>query len=273
MTESTTSLGRLLLNSYLESLTGQAYRTATVSSRYRCLSSIDKAIGLETVTPQALETLADIRGWSPGTRYQYASVVSLFTAWATREGLIDADPFAGVRKPRQPRYRPRPISLDQFQLLVDRLANPFRAWAMLAAYAGMRREEITKLRWEHLVQTLTGFDLLIPDGKGGKSDSVPAHPEIVKFLSSGPGAGFVFTTRTGEQYTPNHLGEMAAHAFAGVGVPCGLHQLRHLFGTKLYASTHDIYAVRRALRHDSIQSTEVYVQADTTWIREAVCAL
>jgi integrase len=271
--ETTTPVGRLLLDAYVDSLLGQGFRSATIDSRRRCLQSIDRAIGLDHLDPKALEALADIRSWSKGTRYAYASVCALFTAWEKREGLIDKDPWDGIRKPRQPRYRPRPITHEQLETLLARLGEPYRSWAVLAAYAGLRRDEITKVRREDLVETLDGFDLVVPDGKGGKADAVPAHPEVVSVLRGGGVHGYVFLTRTGNPFTPGHLGELAAHAFRGVGVPCGLHQLRHLFGTQLYADTHDIYAVQRALRHDSIRSTETYVKADVSWIRDAVCAL
>lgn len=157
-------------------------------------------------------------------------------------------------------------------MLLERLATPYRSWAVLAAYAGLRREEICKVRGVDLVPTLTGYDLVVPDGKGGKADAIPAHQEVVDLFKDSAGE-YLFLTRTGRPYTPGHLGELASHAFAAVGVKCGLHQLRHLFGTQLYANTHDVYAVKRALRHDSIRSTEVYVAADVSWIREAVCAL
>lgn len=272
MTQVTTPVGRLLLDAYLESLRGQSFSINTVSSRKRCLQSIDKGIGLEHLSPVTLEQLADIRGWSPGTRYSYAAVCSLFTAWAFREGLLDADPWDGIRKPRQPRYRPRPITQAGLQQLLERLTAPTRSWAVLAAYAGLRREEITRVCGRDLHQTLTGYDLVVTMGKGGKASSLPAHRLVVE-LFDGVDDGPLFRTRTGRPYTAGHLGELACRAFAGVGVPCGLHQLRHLFGTELYRQTHDIYAVKRALRHDSIRSTEIYVEADTSWIADAVLSL
>lgn len=272
MEKSTTPLGRLLLDSYLNSLRGQSFSRETVSSRRRSLQSIDGAIGLQNATPAAFETLADIRGWAPGTRYTYASNCALFFAWAVREQLVDHNPWEGIRRPRQPRYIPRPITDGDLAVILQRVQGAVRAWAVLAAYAGLRRVEIVRVRGTDLVQTLTGHDLLIPRGKGDKPSSVPAHPLVVDLFRSA-GDGHLFTTRTGKPYTPGHLGEIACHAFAGVGVKCGLHQLRHLFATRLYAQTHDVYAVKRALRHDSIRSTEVYVEADTSWIADAVLAL
>lgn len=270
--ETTTHPGRLLLEEYIASLRGQNLRPATISSRERCLRSVDAGVGLLNATPQTLATLADIRGWSPGTRYAYAANVALFFQWAVRAGRAEADPFDQVKRPRQPKYRPRPITRPQLEHLIDTLPWHIGAWATLAGFAGLRRAEICQVRGADLVPTITGHELVIPNGKGGKADAVPAHERVVAIFE-GAGPGHLFLTRSLRPYTPNHLGEVARDAFLKRGVDCTLHQLRHTFGTELYRQTRDVYMVKRAMRHDRLTSTEVYVAADTSWIAEAVCAL
>lgn len=270
--ETTTLPGRLLLEDYIASLQGQNLRPETISSRQRSLRSIDKAIGLLNAAPQTLGALGDIRGWSPGTRYAYGANAALFFAWAHSAGHVAEDPFAGVKRPRQPKYRPRPITRPQLEQLIDSLPWHIAAWATLAGFAGLRRAEIAQVRGADLVPTITGHELVIPNGKGGKADAVPAHERVVG-LFDGVGPGHLFLTRSLRPYTPGHLGEVARAAFLKAGVNCTLHQLRHTFGTELYRHTRDVYMVKRAMRHDRLTSTEVYVAADTSWIAEAVCAL
>lgn len=272
MTEDSTRLGRLLLEEYLTSLAAAHYARSTVDARKRCLASISRHVPLEQMTPGAFATLAQVRGWSPGTLFAYGQIIGLFTRWAHREGHIPVDPFADARRPRQPKYPPRPATRDELAIIEERVAEPMRSWAQLAAYAGLRRMEIAQLRGVDLVPTLTGHDLHIPRGKGGKAAVVPAHDKVVAILEHAP-RGTVFTTRTGRPYTLGHMGEMASTAFRGAGVDVTLHRLRHTFGTELYRATHDVFLVQRALRHDSIRSTQIYVEADTSWIREAVAAL
>lgn len=270
--ETTTHPGRFLLEEYIESLRGQNLRPATLSSRQRSLRSIDRAIGILNVTAQTLDALSDIRGWAPGTKYIYAANCALFFRWAVESGRLAHNPFQGVKRPRQPKYRPRPITRPQLEQLIDRLPWHIAAWATLAGFAGLRRSEIAQVRGADLVPTLTGHELVIPNGKGGKADAVPAHERVAR-LFDGVGEGHLFLTRGLRPYTPNHLGEVAREAFRAAGVDCTLHQLRHTFGTELYRHTHDVYMVKRAMRHDRLTSTEVYVAADTSWIADAVCAL
>lgn len=255
----------------MASLSPGGYSPETLGGCRRSLVSISRAIPLLDLTPEGLATLADIRGWSAGTRYLYAQRAAAFTAWATGEGIMAADPFENARRPRQPRYRPRPITPGELDQLLAAVPDHVAAWATLAAYAGLRRAEIGRVKGRDLVRTLTGWELQV-FGKGSKFDAVPAHPRVRALFRDAP-RGHLFTTRTGRPYTANHLGEVASDAFRAAGVDCTLHQLRHLFGTSLYQRTRDVFMVKRAMRHERIASTEIYVAADTSWVADAVCAL
>lgn len=143
MQETTTPVGRLLLERYLASLKGGNYSPATIIHRRKVLRVIDHSIGLLDLTPELLETLADIRGWRPSTRYGYTGVAALFSAWMDAQGVRQGDPFSQARRPRQPKYRPRPITPAQLHLLETMTSEPVRSFVVLAAYAGLRRAEIT----------------------------------------------------------------------------------------------------------------------------------
>jgi integrase/recombinase XerD len=260
----------ILLDAYLASLAGANLSPETVSSRRRSLRSMSRVVPLLQLDPGAVSTIGDIRGWADGTRYLYAQNAALFMRWALGAGLVERDPFAGGLRPRAPRYRPRPITDAQLAVLVA-LPDPVGSWATVAAYAGLRRAEVAQVRHEHLQRTITGWDLVVPRGKGGKADVVPAHERVAAAI--GPGSGLVWPARSGEAYTPGALGEKAREAFRAAGVDCTLHQLRHWYATTLYRRSHDVLAVQRAMRHDSIQSTQRYVQADVDWVRAQVSAL
>lgn len=184
MTEPTTQVGRLLLNRYIRSLRGDYLRPETIRHRRAVLANLDRSIGLVDLTPDLLETLGDIRGWKQSTRYGYAGVACLFSRWMHEAGVRDHDPFASSRRPRQPKYRARPILPDELRLLEDRCPEPVRSFVILAAYAGLRRGEIANVRWGDLRRTLLGHELVVPDGKGGKFATVPAHPKVVALFGS-----------------------------------------------------------------------------------------
>lgn len=260
----------ILLDAYIASLAGASLSPETISSRRRSLRSMAAAVPLLQLDPGTVATIADIRGWAPGTRYLYVQNAALFMRWAHSEGLVGRDPFARARRPRMPRYRARPITDRQLAVLTA-LPGPVGCWATVAAYAGLRRAEIAQVRHEHLQRTITGWDLVVPHGKGGRDDLVPAHPRVVECI--GPGEGLAWPARGGGAYTPGALGEKARGAFLDAGVDCTLHQLRHWYATTLYRNSHDVLAVQRAMRHESIQSTQRYVEADVDWVRAQVSAL
>jgi integrase len=207
------------------------------------------------------------RELSPGTTYQYHSVAAGFSKWLKIAGIVDVDRFAEGKRPSKPKYRARPAGTDELLDVLEHAREPMRSWAILAAYAGLRCVEIARLSGRDLVPDGNGWILRIPEGKGSKPSSVPAHPFVVELLRFAD-PGKVWPTANAQKVSQKGNAEMRR-----LGVRCRMHQLRHSFATELYRQTRDVLTVQHALRHEQLETTARYIMFDDGAVRSAVAAL
>jgi integrase len=179
-----------------------------------------------------------------------------FYAWTIEEGLTHEDPTAKIRRPKMGRLIPRPVNSDE---LADALrhANPkVRCWILLAAYGGLPCQEIAGLRTEDVLDEPDGGYLRIVRRRRAAAPSerlLPLHPEVLEALRAlpMPRQGFIFERPWGGRYTPANLSHDFNKALRKLGVRATAHQLRHWFGTNLYANTKDLRVVQEMMGHAS----------------------
>ena len=104
-----------------------------------------------------------------------------------------------------------------------------------------------------------GWQLRVPNGKGSKDATIPAHPDVVSLLtkhSDVDGPLWPFHSR----YISSKWREHAER----VGVTGRrFHDLRHTFATQAYqASGQDLLLTRDLCRHSTVQSTQIYAGVD-----------
>jgi site-specific recombinase XerD len=94
---------------------------------------------------------------------------------------------------------------------------------------------------------------------------------LTGFLAERP-PGPLFAGPNGCALTQRHVQRRLAHwlARAGVERKASPHALRHSFAIGLYARTHDVLLVQKALCHRSIASTLVYARGDDGRLRRAL---
>jgi integrase/recombinase XerD len=243
---------------------------ANYRERLRILATM---IDLDELAPASFRALADDRAWSAATRASYWATCRAFTAWRHRVGLNGTDPFAGMKAPEPPPPNPKPVGRDDLARLLalaqdrPRKASwPVDEWATLAAYAGLRCNEIAALRREQLHRGVNGWELEI-EGKGGTRASIPVGPEVVKFLEKRK-PGRVYPTATTDDVI-----EAGRRLFRRAGLSGGLHRLRHSYATAIYQQTRDPFTVQRLCRHRSLVSTLAYAQVVDAQLREAIGGL
>jgi len=223
------------------------------------------------VVEEWLTTALDVE---EGTRRNYIGHLHQFFLFvADRTGRSEL-PTEKIRRPRQPRRLPHPIRDEHLRLAVDRAPNPeMRCWLLLAAYGGLRCQEIAGVDVDH-VREDTGF-LLIKRGKGREERQIAMHPAVLRALRDlpMPPSGPLFCMTDGRRVTPHVVSQRINRHLDHLGVPSTAHALRHWFGTNLLRSTHDLRIVQDALGHSSVATTQIYTAFDQERQTEAVRAL
>ena len=248
----------------------------SIKKRQLCLRAFARSLGetlLLDATREQIETFLDGRNLAAGTRYGWVSHIHCFFVWAIDEELTTTDPTVRIRRPKLRKHLPRPAAGDQ---LVEalRYADPvFRAWIKLAAYQGLRVQEIAGLDVQDV--DLTDGLLRVVHGKGATERLLPLHPDVAEALIClpMPKTGRVFQRPRGGGYSPAELSRVFNLRLTEYDVEATAHQLRHWFATNLYAATRDLRVTQEMMGHASSQTTSVYVGFSNDTATEGVNAL
>lgn len=231
--------------------------------RHRCTAV---AAALRVWGDPATVTREDLEGWlsqphlSAWTRATYFSHAASFFGWLASSGRIAVDPMIGMRRPTQPKGKPRPLSPDEEVRALSTASGDVRTYILLAMLAGLRSHEIAKVRGEHVER-----DALYVRGKGGKDAVLPTHPDLWELAQDYPRVGFWFPSK---RTASGHLNsarvtELVTAHFRAVGIPEGsIHRCRHSYGTNLLRGGANIRVVQELMRHESLTSTQVYTAVD-----------
>jgi integrase len=210
---------------------------------------------------------------APASMDIYSRHVRAFYRWAVAYGHVAADPCGRMVVPRKPRGLPHPTSPDDLRVIFACTRRPLRTAYALAAFAGLRAGEITRLRWEDVdLRQRTAY----VRGKGQRDRIVPLLPPVVDELQRVGLAprGPVVVLPSGRPFTPNRLSmESCRHLTQLPGVSTTLHGLRHSFGTLAYRYTRDPLLVRDLLGHESVATTEIYMQTSMDGAGERLASL
>lgn len=193
--------------------------------------------------------------WSAWTRAAYFSHARSFFAWLVETGQRASDPMAGMRRPRYPRGRPRPLSSVEVTAVLAVATGPVRAWILLAMLAGLRVHEIAKIRGEDIDATS-----LYVVGKGGAQALIPTHPVLWDLAQEFPRTGYWFPstrTRSGHRASTS-ITTRVSELFTSLGIEGSIHRCRHTYGTSLLANGANLRVVQELMRHASITTTQVY---------------
>lgn len=210
----------------------------------------------------ALATAEEIRAWiwvpgrAPSSRKVYRAAFGSFFDWATNpaDPRLDFNPMPLIPKVTVKPGRPRPITADVLADVLARAKAPHLTWFLLAAGAGLRCIEISRLDREHITK-----EQIWVTGKGSKEAFIPTHPAIwlaAQQLPRGP----VARDRTGRRACRRSVSIRGANALSRLGYPdVRMHRLRHYFGTQVRrAAGGDLRIAQEGLRHASPQQTAGY---------------
>jgi integrase/recombinase XerD len=247
--------------------------TRTIQGRRQMLTALARQTGKGPNEITKLDLIARMaRGIAPASMQRERSDLRAFFGWAKKEGYIKKDPAKGLEKVTVPRGKPRPLTMDQVNaMLTSGAYRRTRIMITLGLYQGLRAHEIAKIRGED-------FDILsntlFVKGKGGKEAILPLHPLVAMLVPTMP-AGYWFPARgtnAGQHIHYRSVSDLMTRAIRRAGITDKRltgHSLRHTYGTELVEGGIDIRVVKEMMRHESLNSTQIYTGVSMKLMRES----
>lgn len=256
-----------------ESLRLAGYPATTIRTRLQMLWQLaqESPTGPWEHTTDTLAEWIGSHGWAVESRYSARSSVRMFYAWAYRAGKIPADPAMDLPRVRRGMGTPRPAPDAAYAAALASAGPRERLMMRLAAEAGLRRGEISRVHTDDLVQDFDGWSILV-HGKGGRDRLIPVPQSLAVGLveHAGRGGGYVFPGAHDGHLSPQRVGDLVSEL-----LPDGwtAHTLRHRFASRAFRVDRDLITVQNLLGHSSVATTQRYVAVSQRDMRRTVDTL
>ena len=180
---------------------------------------------------------------------------ALMHVFTVLNGKAGANPVREVPKFREPDPEPRGVSFAQLRKAFNAMPeSKTKARVLIMAYTGL--PHATLMRLTPGMVDLRARTVTVPrrrKGQGTKTRVLPLQPEAIKafrLLDRYDGWG---------SFSRDSLRRSLRRACATAGIPLIRgYDLRHSFGTAVYAASGDIRAVQALLDHSDVKLTERY---------------
>ena len=221
---------------------------------------------------QHVNNLRD-EGKSPASVTRAMTAIRAYRIYLSLEGVYHQDPFVGYRGPRRKRATPHPLpgGKSDVEAMLRACHRPsHRLLVALCGLAGLRVAEARSVTPRSLLERPDGWWLSIL-GKGGVYREVPVSDELLQIILMSvdphhpPDALYVDLSDRGARKAITDVGERA-----GISREVASHDLRHTFGSDVYARTKDLRVTQELLGHASSSTTEVYTGVSQSAMRNAL---
>ena len=273
---------------------------AYASDLHRLFEHTGGAVAPADMAPEHIRAwLIDSRkGHSPATSARWLGAARAFFRYLVREGQAAVDPTAGLPLPKQPARLPRPLSVDDCEVLIERGSPPVARGdeeSPLGALRALRDRAIVELLYgaglrvgELVSLDVRDLDLRVGEvrvmGKGRKERIVPLpglalealrvwiaarqRPGVLAeplFVSLRPRRDSV-ARRLGARDVRRVLRRRAVAA----GIPDRVHphRLRHSYATHLLDMGADLREIQELLGHASLSTTQKYTAVSMEHLRQ-----
>jgi integrase len=252
---------------------------------------IDPAIGnilIQSLTANHVQKLySDLleKGLSATTVVQLHRIFKEALSHAVRWGILARNVAEGTTPPRSQRKPMQMWDVPTIQRFIEASQESrYRGLYQFAILTGMRRSEMTGLRWDNVdlanakvsvvetLQRITGRGLIVGQPKTARSRrSIALSPEAVKLMKSirdyqlsqqllmgdeWQVTNYVFTRLNGRPVIPDDISEDFQSVIRKAGLPhLTLHGLRHAHATILLSAGVHPKVVSERLGHSSIAVT------------------
>jgi integrase/recombinase XerD len=230
-----------------------------------------------------IHALYDI-GFAASSIQRTLSTLRGYFAFAVAEGAVEADPTELLESPRNTRYLPAVLSIDEIEKILECIDTARRGGtrdrAMLETlYAtGMRVTELSSFAQEHI---LWEEGLVRIFGKGSKERIVPIGQVALDWIARYYETERPFFAKPGSDSTVflnirgNRLSRMGIWKIiqyyvkrSEIKKKVSPHTFRHSFATHLLEGGADLRTVQEMLGHANIVTTEIYTHVDREYLKE-----
>lgn len=287
----------------------RAERNQSENTRRAYLSDVRQlaAFAGDDSTPRQTTTRM-LRAWmielqnscGHATRARKLAGVRAFFRFLVREGEMPLDPSAGLPLPRTPARLPRPLSVDDCDVLVKAKASPPKKHKTerteaRAAQAALRDRAITELLYGTGIRVgeLVGLDVRDVDlqsgevrvlGKGRKERIVPlprlCRDALADWIEARKKPGILgeplfVSLRPRKEEKPRRLGDRdVRRVLKQRGIDAGVrdrvhpHRMRHSYATHLLDMGADLREIQELLGHASLSTTQKYTAISAEHLRQ-----
>ncbi len=175
---------------------------------------------------------------------------------------ICKNPLQSIKLMKVPKNKPRTYQTWEFQKLYQAASNNFKPILLCAYMTGMRRSEISRLKWKDV--DFEDGTIYVAETKNDEPRIIPMSQSLLDTLlniKDTAASEFVFTTSDGKPYTSLSAWKRAWNtALRKSGVEKGrFHDLRHTFVSNLIVNEKEDFATVMALSgHKDISMLKRY---------------
>lgn len=202
---------------------------------------------------------------------QFRAYARTFLNWATDQGLLQANPLAGWRRPRATRAElvartGRAITDDEIRRVwsaADAIAAPYGDFVRVLLLTGQRRNEVSTMRWQDVDFAQAVWTIPAGVAKNGREHRVPLPDAVKAIIDRQPRHGRVPYVFAGVGGVPiSGWSKRQAALRKASGVDFKLHDLRKTYRSGL--SNLDIATdlAEVMLNHRRDDLIEIYDRAD-----------
>lgn len=273
-----TFLNSLQTEKQYSSNTIAAYKNDLTQFLSFMLAEYPHLVEWQSVTTEMIAqyvTYMDDQEYASSSVARKVAAVKSFFGYLFDQGVVTADPAEQIESPKVEKRLPKPLSLDDVELLLqaptlEHSAKNLRDAALLKIlYAtGMRVTEVVSL---HLQDVDVAQQKLHCRGKDGEIRELPFDAEtqaaLVEYLEAGrpyllkdAEEQALFLNHRGQQLTRQGLWLIikAYAKEAALSATVTPHTLRHSFAAHRLARGSNLQEVQKLLGHANISTTQIY---------------